>query len=68
MSSYLKVLRRKAGQDAGKIKEDMQIKEVQKEADRKKREKIEDQKARAAIKAQIEVGSMQLHDRKALMS
>lgn len=39
----------------GRIKEDMQIKEAQKDADRKKREKIEDQKARAAIKAQIEV-------------
>jgi hypothetical protein len=33
------------------------IKEMHKEVDRKKREKIEDQKARAAIKAQIEVSS-----------
>ncbi|KAI9639116.1 ubiquitin-related domain-containing protein [Dioszegia hungarica] len=48
------VLRRKAGQDQDKIKEDMMIKEMHKEVDRKKREKIEDQKARAAIKAQIE--------------
>nr|XP_031859487.1 uncharacterized protein CI109_005135 [Kwoniella shandongensis]KAA5526559.1 hypothetical protein CI109_005135 [Kwoniella shandongensis] len=47
-------LRRKAGQDIGKVKEDMQLKEMQKEADRKKREKLEDQRARAAIKAQIE--------------
>ncbi|KAK8864686.1 hypothetical protein IAR55_001938 [Kwoniella newhampshirensis] len=47
-------LRRKAGQDIGKAKEDMQLKEMQKEADRKKREKLEDQRARAAIKAQIE--------------
>ncbi|WVR06777.1 hypothetical protein IAU60_003812 [Kwoniella sp. DSM 27419] len=47
-------LRRKAGQDQSKIKEDMQAKEMQKEADRKRREKLEDQKARAAIKAQIE--------------
>jgi hypothetical protein len=37
------------------MKEDMEIKEALKEADRKKREKLEDQKARAAIKAQIEV-------------
>ncbi|WVF71151.1 hypothetical protein IAT40_005949 [Kwoniella sp. CBS 6097] len=47
-------LRRKAGQDAGKIKEDMQAKEMAKEAERKRREKLEDQRARAAIKAQIE--------------
>ncbi|RSH89053.1 hypothetical protein EHS25_002715 [Saitozyma podzolica] len=47
-------LRRKAGQDSGKIKEDLQLKEINKEAERKRREKIEDQKARAAIKAQIE--------------
>ena len=37
------------------MKEDMEIKEALKEADRKKREKLEDQKARATIKAQIEV-------------
>jgi hypothetical protein len=37
------------------MKEDMEAKEAIKEADRKKREKLEDQKARAAIKAQIEV-------------
>jgi hypothetical protein len=37
------------------MKEDMEVKEALKEADRKKREKLEDQKARAAIKAQIEV-------------
>ncbi|WVO15251.1 hypothetical protein L204_102907 [Cryptococcus depauperatus] len=47
-------IRRKAGQDVNKIREDLKIKEVQKEAERKKREKIEDQKVRAAIKAQIE--------------
>ncbi|CAD6588672.1 MAG: hypothetical protein TREMPRED_005119 [Tremellales sp. Tagirdzhanova-0007] len=47
-------LRRKAGQDSGKIKEDLQLKEAQKDADKKKRDKMEDQKARAAIKAQIE--------------
>ncbi|WWC89065.1 uncharacterized protein L201_003983 [Kwoniella dendrophila CBS 6074] len=47
-------LRRKAGQDSGKIKEDMQAKELQKQAEQKRREKLEDQKAKAAIKAQIE--------------
>jgi len=47
-------LRMKAGQDVGKMKEDMEAKEAIKEADRKKREKLEDQRARAAIKAQIE--------------
>ena len=33
----------------------MEAKEAIKEADRKKREKLEDQRARAAIKAHIEV-------------
>ncbi|WRT66668.1 uncharacterized protein IL334_003628 [Kwoniella shivajii] len=47
-------LRRKAGQDTGKIKDDMQAKEMQKEAERKRREKLDDQRAKAAIKAQIE--------------
>ncbi|KJA23517.1 hypothetical protein HYPSUDRAFT_39700 [Hypholoma sublateritium FD-334 SS-4] len=47
-------LRRKAGKDMGKIKEDMKLKEALKEAEAKKREKIEDAKAKAAIKAQIE--------------
>ncbi|WWC62199.1 uncharacterized protein I303_104794 [Kwoniella dejecticola CBS 10117] len=47
-------LRRKAGQDSGKIKEDMQAKELQKQAEQKRREKLEDAKAKAAIKAQIE--------------
>jgi hypothetical protein len=37
------------------MKEDMEAKEAIKEAERKKREKLEDQRARAAIKAQIEV-------------
>lgn len=36
------------------MKEDMEAKEAIKDAERKKREKLEDQKARAAIKAQIE--------------
>jgi len=47
-------LRRKAGKDMNKIKEDLKLKEAIKEAEAKKREKIEDAKARAAVKAQIE--------------
>ncbi|CAK9781187.1 hypothetical protein CC85DRAFT_289009 [Cutaneotrichosporon oleaginosum] len=47
-------LRRKAGQDSGRIKEEMQAKELEREAARKRQEKIADQKARAAVKAQIE--------------
>ncbi|EEB89658.1 hypothetical protein MPER_12222 [Moniliophthora perniciosa FA553] len=47
-------LRRKAGKDMNKIKEELQAKEAIKEAEQKRREKIEDAKARAAVKAQIE--------------
>ncbi|AFR97249.1 DNA-binding protein [Cryptococcus neoformans C23] len=47
-------IRRKAGQDTGKVREDLKLKEALKDAEQKKREKLEDQKARAAIKAQIE--------------
>ncbi|GMK53925.1 hypothetical protein CspeluHIS016_0105110 [Cutaneotrichosporon spelunceum] len=47
-------LRRKAGQDQGRIKEEMQAKELERDAARKRAEKIADQKARAAVKAQIE--------------
>ncbi|KIM25401.1 hypothetical protein M408DRAFT_331168 [Serendipita vermifera MAFF 305830] len=47
-------LRRKAGKDAGRIKEDLQLKEALKEAEQKKREKVEEAKAREAVKAQIE--------------
>jgi len=47
-------LRRKAGKDMNKIKEDLRLKEALKEAEAKKREKIEDAKAKAAVKAQIE--------------
>jgi len=47
-------LRRKAGKDMNKIKEDLRLKEAIKEAEAKKREKIEDAKAKAAVKAQIE--------------
>ncbi|KAF9466174.1 ubiquitin-related domain-containing protein [Collybia nuda] len=47
-------IRRKAGKEMGKIKEDLKVKQALKEAEEKKREKIEDAKAKAAIKAQIE--------------
>ncbi|KAJ3776361.1 ubiquitin-related domain-containing protein [Lentinula raphanica] len=47
-------LRRKAGKDMHKVREELQAKEAIKEAQQKKREKIEEAKARAAVKAQIE--------------
>ncbi|KAG7094249.1 hypothetical protein E1B28_007854 [Marasmius oreades] len=47
-------IKRKAGKDLNKIKEELQTKEVIKEAEQKRRDKIEDAKARAAVKAQIE--------------
>ncbi|KAF5386336.1 hypothetical protein D9757_006707 [Collybiopsis confluens] len=47
-------LRRKAGKDIHKIKEELKTKEVIKEAEQRRRDKIDDAKARAAIKAQIE--------------
>ncbi|PPQ65157.1 hypothetical protein CVT24_011020 [Panaeolus cyanescens] len=47
-------LRRKAGKDLNVLREELKAKEAIKEAEAKRREKIEDQKARAAIKAQIE--------------
>ncbi|KAG6885340.1 hypothetical protein C0993_002969 [Termitomyces sp. T159_Od127] len=47
-------LRRKAGKDMLKIKEDLKLKQAQQEAEQRKRDKIEDAKAKAAIKAQIE--------------
>ncbi|TXT09024.1 hypothetical protein VHUM_02498 [Vanrija humicola] len=47
-------IRRKAGQDTGRLKEEMKIKEAQRDVERKKQEKLEDARARAAIKAQIE--------------
>ncbi|KAJ4474886.1 ubiquitin-related domain-containing protein [Lentinula aciculospora] len=48
------LLRRKAGKDLHKVKEELQAKEAIKEAQQKKRDKIEEAKARAAVKAQIE--------------
>ncbi|KAM5531485.1 hypothetical protein V8D89_014875 [Ganoderma adspersum] len=47
-------IRRKAGKDMNSIREEMKQKELLKEAEAKRREKIEDAKARAAVKAQIE--------------
>ncbi|BEJ12024.1 hypothetical protein CspHIS471_0204840 [Cutaneotrichosporon sp. HIS471] len=47
-------LRRKAGQDQGRVKEEMEAKELERDAARKRADKIADQKARAAVKAQIE--------------
>jgi len=47
-------LRRKQGKDLGKIREDLKLKEAQKEVEARKRDKIADAKAKAAVKAQIE--------------
>lgn len=47
-------IRRKSGKDMGQIKEDMQAKQIAKEAEEKRLEKVADAKARAAVKAQIE--------------
>ncbi|KAJ7132325.1 ubiquitin-related domain-containing protein [Mycena epipterygia] len=47
-------IRRKAGKDMGQIKEDMEKRQALKDAEQKKKDKIDDARARAAIKAQIE--------------
>ncbi|KAF8484181.1 ubiquitin-related domain-containing protein [Gautieria morchelliformis] len=47
-------IKRKAAKDMGAIKEDLKAKEAIKEAAQRKKDKIEDAKAKAAIKAQIE--------------
>ncbi|KAH0836830.1 ubiquitin-related domain-containing protein [Lanmaoa asiatica] len=47
-------LRRKQGKDMNKIKEELKAKEIVKEAEQRRRDKIEDAKARAAVRAQIE--------------
>ncbi|KAJ7355800.1 ubiquitin-related domain-containing protein [Mycena albidolilacea] len=47
-------LRRKTGKDMGAIKEEMEKRQALKDAEQKKKDKIEDAKAKAAIKAQIE--------------
>ncbi|KAF8638450.1 hypothetical protein AX17_002207 [Amanita inopinata Kibby_2008] len=46
-------LKRKAGKDMNKLKEDLKVKQALQEAEAKKREKLEDVRARAAVKAQI---------------
>jgi len=48
------LIRRKQGKEISKVKEDHKLKEANKEAEQRKRDKIEDAKARAAVKAQIE--------------
>ncbi|KIO29950.1 hypothetical protein M407DRAFT_242454 [Tulasnella calospora MUT 4182] len=47
-------IRRKAGQDRLEAVEQMKVKELEREAAKKRQEKIDDAKAKAAIKAQIE--------------
>ncbi|THH09681.1 hypothetical protein EW146_g8617 [Bondarzewia mesenterica] len=47
-------IRRKGGKDMGQIKEDMKAKQIIKEAEQKRLDKLADAKARAAIKVQIE--------------
>ncbi|KAH7335267.1 ubiquitin-related domain-containing protein [Rhizoctonia solani] len=47
-------IRRKGGQDIGAIKEELKIKEAEKEARQRKQDKIDDAKAKAAVRAQIE--------------
>ncbi|KAJ7089846.1 ubiquitin-related domain-containing protein [Mycena belliarum] len=47
-------IRRKAGKDLGQIKEDMEKRQAMKDAEQKKKDKIEDARAKAAVKAQIE--------------
>ncbi|KAG6879933.1 hypothetical protein C0992_009289 [Termitomyces sp. T32_za158] len=56
-------LRRKAGKDMNKIKEELKLKQAQQEAEQKKRDKIEDAKAKAAIKAQIEADKKARNER-----
>ncbi|KAG9092450.1 hypothetical protein FS749_015742 [Ceratobasidium sp. UAMH 11750] len=48
------LIRRKGGQDMGEIKEQLRLKEAEKEARQRKQDKIDDAKAKAAIRAQIE--------------
>jgi len=47
-------IRRKAGKDAGAIREELRQKELIKEAEQVRRDKLMEQKAKAAVKAQIE--------------
>jgi len=59
-------IRRKAGKDMNQIREELKLKEVQKEVEMKKREKLEDARARAAVKAQIEADRKALAEKKAM--
>ncbi|CAG8613856.1 11022_t:CDS:2, partial [Acaulospora colombiana] len=47
-------LRRKAGKDTTQVRQEMKVKEALKEAEQRKKDKLDDAKARAEIKAQIE--------------
>ncbi|KAF8329431.1 ubiquitin-related domain-containing protein [Cantharellus anzutake] len=47
-------LRRKAGKDQAKAQEELKAKQIQKEVEQKRKDKIEDAKAKAVIRAQIE--------------
>ncbi|KZT69290.1 hypothetical protein DAEQUDRAFT_726872 [Daedalea quercina L-15889] len=47
-------IRRKGGRDLNEIREELKAKEVKKDLEAKKREKLEDAQARARVKAQIE--------------
>ncbi|KAF8547778.1 hypothetical protein OG21DRAFT_1424215 [Imleria badia] len=47
-------IRRKQNKDMNKVKEDLKAKEIVKEAEQRRRDKLEDAKAKAAVRAQIE--------------
>ncbi|KAG8221099.1 ubiquitin-related domain-containing protein, partial [Butyriboletus roseoflavus] len=47
-------IRRKQGKDIHKVKEELKAKEIVKEAEQRRQDKIDDAKAKAAIRAQIE--------------
>jgi len=47
-------IRRKGGKDMGTIREELKLKEAEKEAAQRKKDKIEDAKAKARVKEQIE--------------
>ncbi|KAH8991725.1 ubiquitin-related domain-containing protein [Lactarius akahatsu] len=53
------LIRRKAGKEASQIKEDLKNKQILKDLEAKRREKEDDKKALAAIKAQIEADKRQ---------
>jgi len=47
-------IRRKSGKEMNQFKEDLKVKQAMKDAEQKKKDKIDDARAKAAIKAQIE--------------